>query len=61
MKRPRLFTAKEAAAMLGISGAAFDSYVRRYPVPVVRVNGLRRFTKDVVEAIRRHREDRGLE
>lgn len=59
MRRPRLFTAKEAAAMLGLTLAAFNSYVRRYPVPVIRVNGLRRFTRDVIEAIRRHREERG--
>lgn len=60
MKRPRLFTAREAAALLGMTVDAFDSYVRRHGVRVVRVSGLRRFSKDTIDAIRAERTKRGL-
>lgn len=59
MKSPRLFTATEAAALLGMTYAAFDSYVRRHGVPSVRVNGgHRRFTAEQIDAIKQARKER---
>jgi excisionase family DNA binding protein len=60
MKRPRLFTAKEAAALLGMSHTAFNDWVRRHGVPFVLVGNSRRFSKDTIDAIRAERAKRGL-
>lgn len=59
MKRQRLFTAKEAAALLGMTYEAFDSYVRRHKIPTVRTNHHRRFSKEAIDAIRAQREKAG--
>lgn len=64
MKRQRLFTAREAAALLGISLGAFNDWVSRHAVPFVRVGSdrsHRRFSKDTIDAIRAERTKRGLQ
>lgn len=60
MKRQRLYTAKEAAALLHMSYRAFDDWVRRHGVPVLRTNHHRRFSQQTIDAIRAEREKRGL-
>lgn len=60
MKRPRLFTAREAAALIGVSHATFNDWVRRHAVPFVLVGNSRRFTKDTIDAVRADRAKRGL-
>lgn len=58
MKRPRLFTAKEAAALLGISYTAFDQWVRANHAPCTRIGRQRRFTSQQIDAIKQARKER---
>lgn len=58
MKRPRLFTAHEAAALLGMKYGTFDNWVRRHHSPCIRVGHQRRFTVAQIDAIKQARKER---
>ena len=58
MTRPRYYTAKAAAAYLGMTYKAFDAYVRRHHIPFARIDSHRRFTAETIDRIKAARQGR---